>query len=96
MAIAVIVRTSAATLSPALASTWRHQVQVLLNAALLSTMMLVLENGRAFAKMSPLAWGQVRGGEAGAQEPLAEGCRPARKLVTTRANFADKSWFHGR
>ena len=35
--------------------------------------------------MSPLAWGQVRGGEAGAQEPLAEGCRPARKLVTTRA-----------
>ena len=41
---------------------------------------------RFLEEIACFSWGQVRGGEAGAQEPSAEGSRPARIRVTTRAN----------
>ena len=64
---------------------------------------------RFLEKIACFSWGQVRGGEAGAQEPSAEGSRPARIRVTTRANnvadfrgarpaiiFTAFSWNHPR
>ena len=45
---------------------------------------------RFLEKMRTLCRGQVWGGEAGAEEPSAEGSRPPRKLVTTRANNVPK------